>query len=186
MKLNVPVETERLKLRFFSEKDLKDVFVYHSDESVIRYLYWPLRSEEETLAEIERRMNLTSFEKDGDALILAIEEKQSQKVIGDMFLFLRSQESQQGELGYVLNPAYQGKGYAFEASQAVLKIGFEDAGFHRIYARCDARNEGSYRLMERLGMRREAHLIHNEIFKGEWSDELVYAILKEEWINKKE
>jgi RimJ/RimL family protein N-acetyltransferase len=56
--------------------------------------------------------------------------------------------------------------------------------FHQIFGRCDARNVASYRLMERLGMRREAHLIHNELFKGEWSDELVYAILQNEWGNR--
>jgi RimJ/RimL family protein N-acetyltransferase len=52
---------------------------------------------------------------------------------------------------------------------------------HRIYGRCDVRNHGSYKLMERMGMRREAHFIHNEIFKGEWGDEYIYAILEDEW-----
>lgn len=185
MKFNVPIETSRLRLRFFSEADLADVYAYHSNDEVVRYLYWVTRSEEEALKEIQRRISLKGFEKDGDALILAVEEKESKKVIGEVFLFLRSQEHQQGELGYVFNPDFQGKGFAFEASEAVLKAGFEEAGLHRIFARCDARNDSSYRLMERLGMRKEAHLVQNEFFKGEWGDELVYALLAEEWENKK-
>jgi RimJ/RimL family protein N-acetyltransferase len=66
----------------------------------------------------------------------------------------------------------------------MLNIGFEIFHFHRIYARCDPRNTGSWKVMERLGMRKEAHLIHNEIFKGEWGDELIYAILENEWRTK--
>ena len=63
----------------------------------------------------------------------------------------------------------------------MLALGFGELGFHRIFARCDARNAASYKVMERLGMRREAHFIHNELFKGEWGDEIWYAILQPEW-----
>ena len=184
MKIKIPIETDRLRLRFFCEDDLDDAFEYHSDASVVRYLYWPERTKEGTREEIIRRMNLGAFEKEGDTLVLAVEEKQSQKVIGDMFLYWRSGVHQQGELGYVLNPAFQGKGFGLEASKAILKEGFSTIGFHRIFARCDARNERSYHLMERLGMRKEAHLVQNEFFKGEWSDELIFAMLAEEWMNQ--
>ncbi len=63
----------------------------------------------------------------------------------------------------------------------MLRLGFEELGLHRIIGRCDARNIASGRLMERLEMRREAHLIESEFVKGEWADELVYAILDREW-----
>jgi RimJ/RimL family protein N-acetyltransferase len=68
----------------------------------------------------------------------------------------------------------------------LLEIGFSEYDFHRIYGRCDARNVGSYRVMERLGMRREAHFVESEFFKGEWSDELFYAILQDEWARQVE
>lgn len=80
-----------------------------------------------------------------------------------------------------MNPDYSGHGYATEAAQAMLALGFTELGLHRIYGRCDARNDASSKLMVRLDMRREAHFRHNEIFKGEWGDEFVYAMLQSEW-----
>ena len=64
---------------------------------------------------------------------------------------------------------------------ALLRLGFEDLGLHRIAARCDARNTASARVMERSGMRHEAHLVQSEFIKNEWTDELIYAILRSEW-----
>jgi RimJ/RimL family protein N-acetyltransferase len=92
-----------------------------------------------------------------------------------------SREHQQGEVGYVLHPDHQGHGFATEAATVMLRLGFEILGFHRIVGRLDARNEASARVLERLGMRREAHLRENEFIKGEWCDELVYAMLASEW-----
>ena len=63
----------------------------------------------------------------------------------------------------------------------MLRLGFEGLGLHRIIGRCDGRNAASARAMEKLGMRREAHLRENEIVKGEWTDEMVYAMLRSEW-----
>jgi hypothetical protein len=81
----------------------------------------------------------------------------------------------------VFHPGYQGRGLATEAAEVVLGLGFDGLGLHRVIGRCDALNLPSARLMERLGMRREAHFVHNEIFKGSWGDELVYALLEDEW-----
>jgi RimJ/RimL family protein N-acetyltransferase len=72
-------------------------------------------------------------------------------------------------------------GFATEGSILLLRLGFEVLGLHRIMGSCDARNTGSARVMERLGMRREAHFRESEIFKGEWGDELIYAMLASEW-----
>jgi RimJ/RimL family protein N-acetyltransferase len=63
----------------------------------------------------------------------------------------------------------------------MLRLGFEGLGLHRIVGRCDARNRASAKVMERLGMRREAYFRQNEIVRGEWTDELVYAMLADEW-----
>jgi RimJ/RimL family protein N-acetyltransferase len=63
----------------------------------------------------------------------------------------------------------------------MLRLGFEELGLHRIIARLDERNEPSARLAQRLGMRLEARLVENEFFKGEWSNELDFAMLREEW-----
>jgi RimJ/RimL family protein N-acetyltransferase len=101
--------------------------------------------------------------------------------VGDCTLFWLSQIHQQGEIGFIFHPAFQGRGLASEAAGAMLRLGFEGLGLHRIIGRCDGRNQASAGVMERNGMRREAHLIENEFVKGEWTDELIYAILRREW-----
>jgi len=102
-------------------------------------------------------------------------------VIGDVVLFQVSQEHRAAEVGYIVHPDHAGRGYATEAAREMLRPGFEIFGMHRIIARLDARNTASARVLEHLGMRREAHFVQNEFFKGEWSDELVYAMLNDEW-----
>jgi RimJ/RimL family protein N-acetyltransferase len=88
----------------------------------------------------------------------------------------------QAELGWVLDPAYGGRGYATEAVRALLRVCFEDLGLRRVVALCFYDNEASWRLMERVGMRREAHNVRDSLHRsGEWLDGLVYALLAEEW-----
>jgi len=103
------------------------------------------------------------------------------EMIGDVMLFWHSRRDAGGELGYVFNPDFGGRGYATEAAEAVLRLGFDGLGLHRIVARVDERNGPSARLARRLGMRQEARLVENEFFKGEWSTELDFAMLDEEW-----
>jgi len=86
-----------------------------------------------------------------------------------------------GEIGFTFNPEHQGRGYATEAARALLPFAFETMGWHRLVGRTEARNTGSARVLEKLGMRLEAHLVENEWVKGEWQSELVYAILDREW-----
>ena len=81
----------------------------------------------------------------------------------------------------MVHPEHHGRGYGKEGALLLLRLGFEELRLHRIVGRCDARNAASARLMERLGMRREAHLLENEFVKGEWADELDYAMLEREW-----
>ena len=98
-----------------------------------------------------------------------------------MSLIWRSEEDRQGELGYIFHPDVHGRGIASEASRALLKFGFETALLHRIYARCDARNVASSRVMERLGMRQEAYFRQHAKVKGRWDEELIYALLADDW-----
>jgi len=176
-----PIKTERLLLRPFAERDLDDVFAFQSREDVTRYLYWNPRDREEVAEVLKEWMAVPPMDVDGQSLALAAELRESSRVIGSLFLFQRSVEHRQGEIGFVFNPAYQGRGLATEGSAELLRLGFEALNLHRLCGRCDARNQASAKLMERLGMRPEAHLIQNERVKGEWTDELVFAILAEEW-----
>jgi RimJ/RimL family protein N-acetyltransferase len=176
-----PIETERLYLRPFQDDDLAELHAFYSRPDVARYLYWEAKELEGTRESLILKKKRTQLGETDSAVILAVILKESNVLIGEVMIFLRSTENRQGEIGFVFNPAYHGRGYATEAAKVALRLGFETAKLHRIYGRCDPRNTGSYKLMERLGMRREAHFIHNEIFKGEWGDELHYAMLENEW-----
>jgi len=87
----------------------------------------------------------------------------------------------QGEVGFLFHPQQQGRGYATEAGEALLGLAFDTYALHRVVGRLEPRNVASARVLERLGMRRKAHLLENEWVKGEWQSELVYALLDREW-----
>jgi RimJ/RimL family protein N-acetyltransferase len=177
--VQVPIETERLILRFNEADDLDDVFAFHGRDDATRWVTFDTRTRDEVRALLENRKEDRKIENDDDALIFAVVERASNRVIGDFFL--KSAESKQAELGYIFHPDFHGKGYATEACEAVLEMAFELYDLHRVYAECDVLNPPSFKLMERLGMRREAHFLENMWFKGQWSDSYVYAILQREW-----
>lgn len=179
--LQSPIVTERLILRPFREGDADDLHDIQSRPEVMRYLYDEVRTREDVEGIIEKRATLTTVQADDDGLVLAAERREDGRVIGDVSLTLRSAFHRQGEIGFVFHPDAQGRGYAREAATAMLQIAFGELGLHRVFGRTDLRNEASAGLMRRLGMQQEAHLRENEIFKGEWSDELVFAILEREW-----
>ena len=176
-----PLTTERLRLRPFEERDVDAVYAMESRPDVMRYLYWEPRTFDEARAALDRRVKKTSLDGDAGALRLAVVNRASGELIGDYSLALRSRPDRQGEIGFMFHPDHHGHGYAAEAGQAVLELGFETYDLHRIFGSCDARNTASARLMERLGMRLEATLRESEFVKGTWCDELIYAILADEW-----
>jgi len=176
-----PIVTARLKLRPFSRGDVDAVLAYRSREDVATYLFDPPLSREECALAVQQRTVKTGWTEVGDTIVLAVELLESATLIGEMSLIWRSDDAFQGEVGWIFHPDYQGRGYATEASRAVLDLGFKRADLHRIFARCDARNDASWRLMERLGMRREAHFREHARFKGGWDEELIYAVLRREW-----
>jgi RimJ/RimL family protein N-acetyltransferase len=176
-----PIRTQRLLLRPFAHGDVDALYAYHRLPEVARYLYGEPRSRPDVEAIVAERAALTALSQEGQALCLIAELAGTGELAGDCVLFWRSREHQQGEVGYTFNPAYHGRGLATETVRALLRLGFGDLRLHRIIGRCDARNLASARVMERAGMRQEAHLVENEYIKGEWCDELIYAILRREW-----
>jgi RimJ/RimL family protein N-acetyltransferase len=175
------IETERLRLRPFRESDLDDLHAMRSLPEVVRYLYGEVRSREQCEEMLAERLTQTSVAAEGDGLSLAVERREDGRVIGDLSLWLRSAEHRQGEIGFVFHPDAQGQGYAREAATALLAVAFGELGLHRVFGRTDGRNDASAALMRRLGMRQEAHFRENEMFKGAWGDELVFAVLESEW-----
>src|SRR6476469_1623848 len=174
-----PIETARLLLRPYREADIHVLHDIQSRPEVVRYLYWEPRTREQ----VEKVIRESSDQIDGEGgvLTLAIQPRGSDTMVGDVVLMYHSELHRQGEIGYVLHPDHQGHGYATEAAREMLRLGFEQLGLHRIAGRLGARHSASAAVLERLGMRLEAHLRENEWVKGEWQSELVYAVLATEW-----
>jgi len=181
-----PVRSPRLSLRPLSAADTTALLAYRSRADVCRYVpFTPMDT-----AIIAERLGTawarTSLNDEGQNLTLGVEVTDTGELVGDVVLMWHSREHRGGEIGYVLNPESSGHGYATEAVRRLLGLAFDDLGLHRVIARVDARNEASARLARRLGMRQEAYLVRNEWFKGEWTDELDFALLEEEWVTSQQ
>jgi RimJ/RimL family protein N-acetyltransferase len=176
-----PVRTERLLLRPLAMADADALLAYRGRDDVSRYVPFEPMSRDDIVERIAGRWARTELTDEGQSLTLGAQLAGTGELAGDVMLFWHSREHAGGELGYVFNPALAGRGYATEAAGAMLRLGFSELGLHRIVARIDERNEPSLRLARRLGMRQEARLVRNERFKGEWSTEVDFAMLAEEW-----
>ena len=147
-----------------------------SREDVVRWLYWDAPTEEQTRAWIEGILARPPE----TGTTFAVELRDSGELVGNVNVMVDA-ANRQGEIGFIFHPDHQGHGYATEAARALLDHAFERYGLHRVYGRLEPRNAASARVLEKLGMRREAHLIENEWVKGEWQSEAVYALLAREW-----
>ncbi len=176
-----PLETERLRLRPFGPDDLEALFAIQADESVARWLYNDPRTLVETRELLARKIGGAALHGEGEWLSAAAVLRTTGELVGDVSLHWASEAHGQGELGFVVHPEHQGRGYATEASRPLLDFAFGPLGLHRVIGRLEPRNAGSARVLEKLGMRREAHLVENEWVKGAWQSELVYAMLAREW-----
>jgi RimJ/RimL family protein N-acetyltransferase len=176
-----PIQTERLVLRAFERGDFAAVYAMRSNPDVVRYLYWDVHTEEQARRALEDRIRFRSIHREGDVLALAASVRGADEMVVDIILRCVSEAHSLAEIGYMVHPEHQGNGYATEAARAVLRIAFDDAGFHRVVGSLEARNAASARVLQKLGMRREAHLVENEWVKGEWQSEVVYAMLDREW-----
>jgi RimJ/RimL family protein N-acetyltransferase len=176
-----PIATERLVLRPFVEADASAFAAIHAQPDVVRYLYSETRSDEEAAEIVRARVGATTIAAEGDQLNIVLVLAESGAFVGDISLAYRSELNATAEIGFVIDPAYQGRGFATEGARAVLDLAFEGTEIRRVVGGSDARNLGSAAVLARLGMRQEAHFVENELVKGEWTDELKFAILRSEW-----
>ncbi|GAA1943756.1 GNAT family protein [Amycolatopsis minnesotensis] len=181
LKIDEPLRTERLILRPFAEGDLDALHAIHSREDVTRYLYLEPRDRAECAEALEKRVAGMSITEPGQPLAIAVVLAETGELIGDLYFEWLSSEHRKAEIGFVFHPDHYGRGYATEAARELLRLGFEGLGLHRVIGRCDARNTASAAVLGKLGLRQEARLRENEIVKGAWVDELVFAILDREW-----
>ena len=176
-----PIRTERLLIRPLTMADVDAVTAYSSQPDVVRYVPYDPLSREDVIERVQGPWSRTELTEPNQAMRLGLEERRTGELVGDVMLKWESAENSSGEIGYILSPAATGKGYATEAAEALLRLGFEGLRLHRMFAQLDERNPASARVLERLGMRREAVLVEDMWFKGEWSTTLVYAMLDREW-----
>lgn len=177
-----PLETERLLIRRAVPGDLDEIWRYRSLETVSRYLT-RLPGDLETFRE-----SMVGTDKLGMTLVA----ERDGVVVGDLMVKIQDAWAQdeiaaqakgtQAELGWVLAPEHHGRGYGTEAVEAVLRLCFAELGLRRVEAFCFVANEPSWRLMERVGMRREIHAIGEGLHRsGAWMDGFGYALLAQEW-----
>jgi RimJ/RimL family protein N-acetyltransferase len=180
-----PVCTDRLLIRPATPADAETTWRYRRLEPVNRWL---------TRAPDTLEAYRAHFEDPGTlAKTLVIEH--GGEVVGDLMISVEDAWAQvevaerargvQAELGWALDPAHAGRGYATEAVRELIRLCFEDLGLRRVTANCFAENAASWRLMERVGMRRELYTVRESLHRsGEWLDGLGYALLAEEWAQR--
>lgn len=180
-----PIHTPRLLLREFRDTDFDAVHAYGADPEVVRYMDWGPNTPDDTHAFLGR-MFAAQAQWPRPDVNLAVEHLVDGRVIGAIRLAITDAANRTADLGYSYARAYWRQGLGVEAARAMMDAGFKILGLHRIYAHCDARNTGSYRLLEKVGMRREGLLRQNVRLRGAWRDTCHYAILAEDWISPRQ
>jgi len=183
-RLKLPLRTDRLIVRRFRESDIEDILDYsaHSPDDRFRKRNVDWAPNAKSAGEYWRPMVGMPVGKPSSWMGLLIEVETLGRVVGNTgFSTQKSGEGLQGSIGWTLGEAFEGNGYVTEAATALLDFLFSSVGFHRAYAMSSPENVKSIAVMERLGMRREAHFVENCFTDGAWSDEYVYAILAHEW-----
>jgi RimJ/RimL family protein N-acetyltransferase len=170
----------RVVVRRFGPQDVAEFVAYRSEAEVARYQSWDAPYPPEEGERFVAQLMTAHPDTPGEWFQFAVALRATGQLIGDCAAMVRADDPSQCEIGFTIAPRYQGRGYATEAVR--LLVGYLFAlGKHRITACCDPRNAASAAVLERLGMRREGHLRQSTWAKGEWTDDLLYALLQEEW-----
>ncbi|PKN99117.1 MAG: GNAT family N-acetyltransferase [Chloroflexi bacterium HGW-Chloroflexi-4] len=172
------IETERLFIRRFKPTDAADLFEYLSLPEIYRF-------EPGEPVSMDEAVTLTAERAEGDNF-LAVVVKASGKMIGHLYFEQRQpSDFRTWELGYIFNPAFQGKGYGSEASAALVDYAFANIHPHRIMARCDQKNPASWKLLEKIGFTREGAFKQVAYFRTDeagnpiWVDAFEYSKLEQ-------
>jgi RimJ/RimL family protein N-acetyltransferase len=180
--LQWPRRTARLSIRPVDESDVEAAWGYRRLDEVTRWITAAPKDLDEFrahFAEPDRLAKTLMIELEGEVvgdLMLAVEDAWAQSEVAEQA------KAVEAELGWSLHPDHGGRGYATEAVEELLRVCFEALGLRRVVANCFADNTASWRLMERIGMRREAHTVKDSLHRtGAWLDGMSYAMLAEEW-----
>jgi [ribosomal protein S5]-alanine N-acetyltransferase len=173
-----PIRTERLLLREFRDIDLEDIHAYAAAPEVSRFMTWGPNTPEDSRAFLDRALAQQS---DWPRAHVGLAVERDGRVIGSIRMDLQGDDGAEADLGYTLSADHWRQGLATEAATAMLGVAFGTLDLHRVWATCDVENFGSFGVMEKLGMRREAHFRQDKRVRGVWRDSYLYAILAEEW-----
>lgn len=173
-------ETARLIARPLAERDLEAFVAYRRDPQVARFQSWSRYGRTEGRALIAAMEQLT-LGVPGHWYQIALELRAGGALVGDLATKVNAQEPSEMEMGFTLSPAHQGNGFATEAVRGLLRLAFGTMTMHRVVAVTDALNAPAAAVLERVGMRREAHFHENVFFKGSWGSEFLYAMLDHGW-----
>jgi RimJ/RimL family protein N-acetyltransferase len=176
-----PIRTARLSLRPFRDEDIPAILAYRGSPEACRWVPFQPMDRAAVEAKLRGDFSRRALEHENQGLFLAIEVTANGAVAGEVMLRWASEVDRSGEVGWMLAPEFGGQGLASEAAHAMLHLGFDQLGLHRVVARVDGMNERSARLARRLGMRLEAEFLQSEWFKGRWSDNHIFALLEDEW-----
>ena len=175
----LPIVTGRLILRDFTMEDAPAVHRYGSDPEVMRYMPWGPNTWTETQDFLRRKLDDQRADP-GSFFDFAVTLAFSGEIIGSCGISIISTQRRQAAIGYVYRRDVWGKGYATEAAKALIALGFEHLGMHRIFAYCDVDNLASARVLEKTGMQREGLVRHEAFVRGQWRDSYLYAILEDD------
>jgi RimJ/RimL family protein N-acetyltransferase len=174
------LRTARLELRTLQRADAAAMFAYRSAPEVARYQSWEPATEAELRSFIES-LALQEEPTPGQWFQVGIALREPERLIGDIGVHVSAADPRQAEVGISLAPAHQGQGLATEALGALLDYLFSTLRLHRVSGSVDPRNGPSMALLKRIGMRQEAHFVESCWCKGEWTDDVICALLKREW-----
>ena len=173
------IETERLILREFVMEDWERILEYQSDPLYLRYYEWTERTPE-SVQEFVGWFLDNQKEQPRLKFQLAVTLKSNSLLIGNCGVRKDEIDSHEADIGYELDPKHWNRGYATEATHAIVGFGFRHFGVHRIWANCVADNAASAHVLEKLGMKPAGRLREKEFYKGKWWDTLMYGILADE------
>jgi len=176
------IATPRLTLCEYAESDFEGVHAYARDPETVRFMTWGPNQPEQTHNFIQMAISQQTVDPRVNYHFV-VKFRLSDQIIGGCGLHIRRLEHHGAEVGYCFNRQFWGQGFATETMAALLKFGFEEQKLHRIIATCDPRNIGSERVMQKNGLRKEAHFVQELWQRNEWRDSLLYAILDREWKN---
>ena len=179
---HLPINTKRLLLRDFEPGDWAAVHKYAADPDVVRFVEWGPNSEDQTREFVERVIAMAKVTPRVDYELAVVSLPQNE-LIGAASIHISNPSNREGWIGYCLNKAAWGKGFATEAARSLIDFGMSELRLHRVFATVDPANSGSQAVLTKVGMKYEGHFREHKLVRGKWRDTLIYSILESDKVD---